>query len=305
MLTLTRSARQNAQSFIETQARPLERCLLAYHFQNGPREAVLAELAKFQNPDGGFGQALEPDFRLPDSSALATTTALQVLRELGVKSDSPLVQGAMRYLLNTFDAGFMAWSFIPPNPDEAPHAPWMVHKPDLALYLNNPRPEIVGYFFEYADLVPADLRERLIEAVVACLETLDTLPPSGFDDLLCYARLASTSNLPDSWRARIYRSLEPLADQMIAREPATWNGYVMRPLKLITHPQGWLADQYADLVNLNLDYEIEHQAGDGAWQPNWSWGGLFSDVWPLAERAWKGMLTLAMLKTLRNFGRME
>ncbi len=304
MRTLTTTAQRQARSYLEQHARPLEQARYAYHFQSGPREAVLDALAVFQNPDGGFGQALEPDFRLPDSSALATTTALQILRELEIGSDHPLVRGALRYLLNTLDPAHLAWTIIPPNADTAPHAPWWVYNPDLTRHLDNPRPEIAGYFFLYADLVPADLRDRLIESVVTRLENLpEALPPSAYDSLLCYVRLATVPTLPETWRARLLNRIAPVAGQMIAPDPATWGGYVMKPLKLVKHPADPFADTYTGPISVNLDYEIEHQSADGAWLPNWSWGGLFSDVWPVAEREWKGVITLETLKTLHAFGR--
>jgi hypothetical protein len=307
MRTLTLNAQRQARSFIEQQARPLEQARYAYHFLSGPREAVLTALAAFQNPDGGFGKALEPDFRLPDSSALATTTGLQILCELGIGSDHPLVQGAMRYLVNTIDPTHLAWTIIPSNADAAPHAPWWVYNPDLTQHLNNPRPEIAGYFFLYGDLVPADLRARLIESVMQQLERIpDTLPPSAFHELLCYVRLATIpTTQQESWREPLLHRITALADALIATDPDTWDSYVMRPLMLVNHPAGLFADTYAGPVGVNLDYAIEHQNADGAWLPNWSWGGLFPEAWAVAEREWTGVITLDTLKALHAFGRWE
>ena len=42
-------------------ARPVELALWQFHFEGGPREAVLTALSAFQNPDGGIGHALEAD----------------------------------------------------------------------------------------------------------------------------------------------------------------------------------------------------------------------------------------------------
>lgn len=112
---LTRERQRKARVFVRQQARPLERRLLAHYLGEGAADDVFSELAKYQNPDGGFGQGLEPDLRLQDSSALATTVGLQVLRELAAPEDHPLVQGAMRYLLNTYDETLEAWPIIPPS----------------------------------------------------------------------------------------------------------------------------------------------------------------------------------------------
>ena len=53
---------------------------------------------RFQNDDGGFGRALEPDFRLPASSAIATAVGFQYLREAGVAS--PRSHGGCRRALD-------------------------------------------------------------------------------------------------------------------------------------------------------------------------------------------------------------
>ena len=53
----------------------------------------------------------------------------------------------------------------------------------------------------------------------------------------------------------------------------------------------------------NLDYVIETQASDGAWEPTWHWGGVFAREWEQAKQEWRGHLTLEMLTTLRAYGR--
>jgi hypothetical protein len=65
-----------ARDFLLTKARPLDRAMFRFEFEQGSASDVLKELEIFQNEDGGFGNALEPDFRLPDSSAMASTIAL-------------------------------------------------------------------------------------------------------------------------------------------------------------------------------------------------------------------------------------
>ena len=84
-----------AQKFLLTQARPLERARYRFHFENAPAAEFRNELATFQNADGGFGRALEPDFRLPASSAIATAMGFQYLREAGVSARDPMVLAAV------------------------------------------------------------------------------------------------------------------------------------------------------------------------------------------------------------------
>ena len=57
-----------AREYIKENGRQLDRRLFAYHFEDGPAAGVTDALARYQNHDGGFGNALEPDLRTPASS---------------------------------------------------------------------------------------------------------------------------------------------------------------------------------------------------------------------------------------------
>ena len=100
---LNRESFDRARQFLRTQARPLDRAMFEHRFEGAPVECVFDELARFQNDDGGFGHALEPDLRTPTSSALATGIGLRTLKELGCTAEHPMVAGAIRFLLETFD----------------------------------------------------------------------------------------------------------------------------------------------------------------------------------------------------------
>lgn len=51
---------ESAQTFILSNARQLERHLFASLFQRGSPDHVRTALLAYQNPDGGFGNVLEP-----------------------------------------------------------------------------------------------------------------------------------------------------------------------------------------------------------------------------------------------------
>ena len=61
MRQLSREAFGRARQFLVTQARPLERALFEHRFERAGVDGALAELARFQNEDGGFGHGnVEP-----------------------------------------------------------------------------------------------------------------------------------------------------------------------------------------------------------------------------------------------------
>jgi len=303
MKTLSKIALKQAETFLGTQARPLEQALFAAFLRGAPADWALGELAAFQNSDGGFGHGLEPDLQISGSSILATTVALQHLRALDVNADHPLALGATRFLVNTYDGSAMAWPFVPPQVDDAPHAPWWQYNPDLSQYLANPRAEIVGFLFDYSELVPAEMRENLLTAVITYLEGSDV--KLEMHELLCYVRLVETKNLPDEARDRLLSRLRPMISAGVEGDPSKWDGYVLKPLNVVQSPSSVFANLFEDSIRANLDYEIESQQKDGSWAPNWTWGDAYPEAWLHAKRAWQGVLTVNMTKTLSAFGCIE
>ncbi len=303
---LSREAQAAAQAFIFDQGRALEQAKYAFYFGDGDAGPVIEALAAFQNPDGGFGYALEPDLRLEGSSVIATTVGLQTLREFRVSGDHPLVKGALGYLLATYDSAQRVWPIIPSNIDDAPHAPWWVYSEDLAErwggFLVNPRAEIVGYLHDYADLVPVDLTEQLTAAVIAYLDV--HADQVGMFDLLCYIRLVETESLPAETRAQLVEALTPLVDALVVKDSAKWDSYVLTPLEVVEHPDAPFAELLAAPVAANLDFEVDRQGPDGAWGPTWSWGELHPEAWAQAKQEWSGIITLRKLRALERFGRL-
>lgn len=306
MKKLTQAAFQRAKTFVLEEGRDLDRALLAYHFADGTADDVLAALAAYQNEDGGFGHGLEPDLRTPASSVIATTVAFQSCRSLGVPGEHPLVRRGIAYLLEAYDATRQVWPIIPPEVEDAPHAPWWDYASSEAGFggfLSNPRVEIVGYFHDYRALVPADLRESVTTAVFAHLHSLPD--EMEMHDLICFVSLAETEALPQELKDRIWSKLGVAAEHSVAREPEQLIGYVLKPLYVVSSPKAPLAEQFAAEVAMNLDFEIEQQGADGAWSPNFSWGEQHPEAWEIAKREWQARITLKNLRVLRDFGRIE
>lgn len=292
-----------AVNYLQTKARSLEKALYAYHFTGGAAADVLAALAAFQNEDGGFGHGLEPDIRLADSSVIATTIAFQRFRELNTPSDDPLVTKACRYLLDTYDAQRLNWPIIPPNIDDAPHAPWWVHKGDLENSLSNPRAEIAGYLNQYPEHFPQEMSQQVTQSVVDYL--LSQPDKLEMHDLLCYLRLWETPQLPDDTKTVLLEKLRRVVNNTVERNPEGWRQYGLPPLAVISTPDSPFAESFKDVIPQNLDFLLESQNEDGTWGPNWSWGDQWPEAWEQAKRDWTGVITLDNLRKLRIFGRLS
>jgi hypothetical protein len=317
MNTLTREAFNRARDFIKTQARLLDRALFEHRFEDAPAKRVAAALSRYQNADGGFGHALEPDVRTPHSSALATGIGLTLLKELGFSPAHPMAAQAVVYLHDTFleDEMPQVWRVIPPEANDAPHAPWWHDevkegKSTLAQTFDNfliiPRAQIVGLLHHYAALVPTDWLDAVTEATVASIATLGAEAFGGGGDTLRYALdLAETAALPASYRDRLRPRLRAVADQIVCRDPAAWSGYCPTPLKIAPTPDCIVADVLDEALATHLDHVIAHQTEAGSWEPTWTWGDAYPDAWAEAKREWRGHLTLETLTSLHAFGRLK
>lgn len=303
MKMLDKAAREKALDGFHQVARPLEKALYAHFFDGEPAATVLDALAAFQNSDGGFGHGLEPDSRLKDSSVIATTLAFQRFAHLKAPAAHPMVVNACHYLLNTYDADKINWPIIPPNIDDAPHAPWWVHGGDLEKSMSNPRAEIAGYLNAYPEHFPAALREKVTQSVVDYLMSQpDTLE---MHDLLCYLRFWESPNVPQTARKIVFDKLKRIIENIVVRIPEQWSQYGLQPLGVVASPESPFAEGFEEAIQHNLDFIIDSQGADGTWQPNWSWGEMWPEAWEQSKRDWTGVITLENLLKLRAFGRLE
>jgi len=122
---MSKSTFNNVCSFIYRNARPLDIARWQYHFEDGSKDAVLAALTAYQNEDGGFGHALEPDAWNPNSAPIQTWTATEILREIDFTDNThPIIKGILRFLESgqAFEGHF--WYCTVSSNNDYPHAPW-------------------------------------------------------------------------------------------------------------------------------------------------------------------------------------
>jgi len=309
MEKLTKERFESAQNFLHLQARPLEKAMFALEFEGGSANDILTELLKFQNPDGGFGQALEPDLRTPTSSALCTEMGLRYLAEWDIPASHPMVRAAVKYLLDSFDIKTQVWRVIPEDANEHPHAPWWYEdEGSLARTFDDfvviPRAGILASFHHYGELVPADWLKAITQQAVDAIMALETEKFGGGGDTLVYAlRLAGVPDLAANFRSRLELRLREVANSVVTRNPQKWTEYSLPPLKISPIPDSLIADLVVDDVQNHLDFLIDQQSPAGCWEPTWSWFGNYPETWEQAKAEWQGIITLDTLRTLKIFGR--
>jgi hypothetical protein len=290
---------ENGKQFVRSHGRPLEKALLGYGFEDSPREAVIAALAAYQNDDGGFGKAFEPDLRYAGSSALCITEALSAAGRIGLDAEHPMVARAIGYLVDTYHADSKCWDFVPKEVDGFPRAPWWNYNPDARTARHNPRPEILGYFLNARAIVPQEvLKEVAADVEAAFLAEVESLQ---MHDLLCYLRLSRCGAVPESLNRALSAHLPGVIRRLTAVEPEKWAGYTVRPYQVVENLQDPFLPLVADALPAALEYLMNEQSEDGSWPLTWNWGDSFPAVWPQAERDWRSRVTFDNLRTLKNF----
>jgi hypothetical protein len=305
MHTLGPDAFAQAANLIVQTGRPLERAQYALQFAHGTRAAVIAEVEKFQNSDGGFAAYLESDNRWQGSSATATMMALRLFDQMGAAPDDVHVRAAVSYLLSTFDQSKGYWHALPIESNTAPHAPWWdVHADSGKCDVESPvfpTAAIAAHLRAYATLLPPGFLDRITRSSIKYLA--DSGSDIAMPDIEMLIELVQ--RLPDDQRGDSIARLRQVLSKAVVRDPQQWKNYGIQPTTFVAAPESpFFAGLEAD-ISANLDYILATQKADGGWDPNWSWSDVNASAWELARREWRAALTLQNLKKLQAFHRIS
>jgi hypothetical protein len=271
-----------AEQFVFANARLLDRHRLAVFLRGASAAPVLQTLHAYRNPDGGFGHALEPDVRAPESEPASTLQALEVLAEIGALGD-PMVADAAAWIGTIADADG-AVPFVLPTAAAHPHAPWMVSSGE-------------GSHLTFA--LAARLWEAcstdpwLSRATDWCWATLE-----GSDELSGYwvkFSLDFLDHVLDQARAEvaINRLRARLGEDGSMRVPGGTESERLTPVALSARPGRRSRALFSDdQIDADLDLLERGQQSDGGWTFDWL-------AWSLGQSTeWRGMMTLRALATL-------
>ena len=128
MPLLSEQQRSKIKKFIYRNGRLLEQKLYEYYFESGNKNDCLNALIAYQNPDGGFGNGLEPDLLCPHSTAIGAETALYILDLL----DAPQLD-ILDPLVAWIAANQTPQGLIPHPPEgmqDYPFQPWWANPDD-------------------------------------------------------------------------------------------------------------------------------------------------------------------------------
>jgi hypothetical protein len=282
-----------AAKFVAASGRVLDQRRFELLLHGGDTSAVLAAVTAYRNADGGFGHAIEPDCRCPDSQPAAVEMALHILDEADAW-DSALVQDACDWLQRNAAAGGGA-TFVEASLDGWPHAPWWVPvdgRPASPIQTGMLAATL------HARAVVHPWLDRATEVMWELIAGLSA--PSPYDMLGVTQFL---DHVPDRARARqVFERVGPvlLDGKLVELDPAAL-GEAERhgPLEYAPRPDS-LARQLFDAATIeaHLDHLARSQQDDGGWTFNWpAWS-------PAAAADWRGHLTVEAIGTLQANGRL-
>ena len=287
-----------AKKFILENARPLELAIYKYFFENESNQTVIDELSKFQNADGGFGNALEPDFFNPNSSPIATNDAIITLfRVNALNKDSDIVKRIVSYLEshNSFDEDKKRWLFAIDSNKDFPHAIWWEKKGD-GISSFNPSISLATFMVCYGKRTP--LYEGIIKDAFDYLENTEKV--SG-DDLNCFLlayELLKTNSINDVVDLELFKDLLCNAiNNTICKDIEKYG------VEYVPMPSSIFAGIYLELVTPEIkpliiaekDVLGKLQMDDGGFDITWKWYTPYPDEYEQARAWWRPRITIDKL----------
>ncbi len=284
-----------AERFVLGEARLLERRLFAALYSGMSRSGVVDALRGYQNDDGGFGHALEPDVRCPASLPLATEVALRVMAASGA-ADPSMVLGACDYLAATARAAGAGGGVPLTLPviegfARAEHMTDWTYAPAL-----NPTAGLAGLLHQLR--VEHPWRD---EATTWCWAQLEG-DGAVTDAHTLSEVLVFLEHVPDRERAiaRARELAEGFGDIAYLQIDPEAEGYGLTPLHMAPTPWSpWLDLFPPEATEAHLARLQGAQQADGGWPVTWS------PPTQAAATEWRGVVTLQAVGILTAYGRVD
>lgn len=302
---------EKSRNFIYRNARPLDLARWQYHFEGGAIEAVLTTLAAYQNKDGGFGHALEPDAWNPNSAPMQTWTATEILREINITDNShPIIQGVLHYLASgqEFDGQF--WENAPQSNNDYPHAPWWHTASDSTCrHSYNPTACLAGFIIRFGDknselyALGCEIAQKAWESYIG-QGLLNDMHTAG-----CYIRLLQYC---EEAGVRDLINLAALKDKLLLQVKssitlitAEWEtSYICKPSQFFNSRDSIFYADNKEIAQYECDFIVKTQLDDGSWNIPWGWNG-YPEEWAISKNWWKSNGAISNMLYLNGMGRLS
>lgn len=287
-----------AIKYILENARPLELVIYKYFFEGESNQAVIDELSKFQNADGGFGHALEPDFFNHNSSPIATNDAIITLFCVNaLDRNFNIVKGIVKYLEShdSFNEDKKRWLFAIDSNKDYPHAIWWEKKGD-GISKFNPSISLAAFMVCYGN------RNSLYEEIIKeGFEYLQTGGDISGDDINCYLlvyELLTKNDINDIIDINVFKNLLCKAiENCICKDIEKYG------VEYVSMPSVIFAGRYLDFITPEIkpliiaekDILSKLQKEDGGFDITWKWFTPYPAEYEQARAWWRPRITIEKL----------
>ena len=287
---------QKAEKFITETARPIELAEFLCCFQGGSPGAVAEALKPYQNPDGGFGHALEPDNWNPQSTPITTNTALGILFRTGaLDTTSDMAQGMARYLKSSMDRATGCWPFAIASNKNHPHAIWWEQEGD-GISGWNPTVSLAAFLVCMGE----DACRETVRKAFTALEQ-----EKNGDALKCYIlayellKKQGLEDVIDLSRAR--QVIQDAAEEAVCKDTAKYGvEYVVTPSWF---GGAYLPESLRPQIQAELDSLGKSQQEDGGFDITWQWYTPYEEEFAQARAWWRPRVTMEKLSFYQAWGR--
>jgi len=290
-----------AEKFICETARPFERAVYDVLYNHASAECALKELKKFQNEDGGFGNALEADNWNPLSNPIATNDAVIWLYRMGaIESAKDIVSGIINYLEShdSFDENEKKWLFAVESNKDYPHAVWW-EKNGSGIEGYNPTVSLAAFMVCYGKREA--LYEEILHSAFSYAKTAEELNGDGIKCyLLAYALLKKNgiADIIDLDELKVIIS-EKIEKTICPDTQKYGVEYVTAPSDIFSGVYAeFISEEIKPLIKAELDVLGRLQKEDGGFDISWQWYTPYAEF-ETARVWWRPRVTLEKLLFVR------
>ena len=297
-MILTKNNYLKARDFILTNARMIERRLFEFHFAKGDVNGVFHAVYAYRNPDGGFGHGMEPDTASPESQPLFSIMALETLDEVGYLTKEIILNDFMPYFESiTTEKGGIPWMFRPKSTYPCEEH-FKTVKEWAALSTTAP---LLGILEKYEIDIPwMEKAEKFVWS------EFDRIKDKHVFCYLCVPRwmtFLKYTKSQDKANVTINNLKNWISNNEIICEDKSDEGWGLygkpHSLNYATSSESILSKLFTkETIESDIKELINRQRDDGRWD---TWYGISVGT----KLEWAGIQTLSVLKTLKNYNKIE
>ncbi len=299
---------KKAEKFVYRNARPIELARWKYHFENGSKKDVLTALSAYQNDDGGFGNALEPDCWNVNSTPICTWYATKILRDINFTDVShPIFQGILKYLESGKDFIDGKWLNTVVSNNDYPHAIWWECENDTGVPSDNPTVSLAGFLIRFAEK-QSNIYKLACEIIKKSVADFMTEKETEMHVLRCYIDLfyyCEESGRTDLFDFDFFKAeLINKVNLAVCSDTEKWStDYVCTPSHFFDGKNTIFNEIKRELIEFEGDLILKSQLDDGSFPVTWQWYNDYKEF-EISKNWWKSNFAMINMLYLKELGKL-